>query len=283
MIFVDYEKAFDTINQHKMLEALTECRIDHRYTNMIKHIYQNATASVRLGDVQTNKFPIQRGVRQGDTISPKLFITLLEHICKKTNLNEKGVNVNGERLGHLRFADDIVLLCDRLDEARELLNRLYLSSLEVGLKINMSKTQIMTNLVPSENISIAGEAINQTNSYKYLGHEICIGRDNQTIELDRRLRLAWVAFGKLNYVFKSSLPVCLKRKTFNQCVLPVLTYGAETLTLTKRTVHKIRVAQRAMERVMLGISLRDKVTNQEIRRRTGVVDAIERITTLTWN
>lgn len=68
LIFVDYEKAFDTINQQKMLTALTECRIDHRYTNIIQHIYQNATASVRLSKQETNKFHIKRGVRQGDTI-----------------------------------------------------------------------------------------------------------------------------------------------------------------------------------------------------------------------
>lgn len=283
LIFVDYEKAFDTINQQQMLEALTECRIDHRYTNIIKHIYKNATASVKIGDQQTNKFPIRRGVRQGDTISPKLFTTLLEYTCKRANLDEKGININGETLSHLRFADDMVLIADRMDDAKILLDRLYHSSLEVGLRMNMAKTQIMTNLVLSENITVAGNEIDQTTTYKYLGHEICIGKDNQTTELNRRIRLTWVAFGKLNHVFKSDLPMCLKRKTFNQCILPVLTYGAETLTLTRRTIHKIRVAQRAMERSMLGISLRDRVPNHEIRRRTRVVDAIERITTLKWN
>lgn len=170
-----------------------------------------------------------------------------------------------------------------MDDARDLLETLYLSSLEVGLKMNMAKTQIMTNLVLSESIAVAGKAIEQTVSYKYLGHEICIGRDNQTIELNRRIRLTWEAFGKLSHVFKSDLPTCLKRKTFDQCILPVLTYGAETLTLTRKTIHKIRVAQRAMERVMLGISIRDRVPNREIRQTTKVADAIERITTLKWN
>lgn len=283
LIFVDYEKAFDTINQQKMLIALTECRIDYRYTNLIKHIYQSATASVRLSEQETNKFSIQRGVRQGDTISPKLFTTLLEHTCKRAGLSEHGININGEKLSHLRFADDIVLIADRMDDATEMLEKLYHASLEVGLKINMTKTQIMTNLVLNRNVSIAGRDIEQTVAYKYLGHEIRLGRDNQTCELPRRIGLTWAAFGKLNYIFKSSLPVCLKRKTFNQCVLPVLTYGAETLTLTRKVVDKIRVTQRAMERQMLGVSLRDRIPNEEIRNRTGTIDAIERIATLKWN
>lgn len=107
-IFVDYEKAFDTINQHKMLQALIEFRIDHRYINVIKHVYQRAKAYVRLQD-DSQDFDIKRGVRQGDVISPKLFTTLLEYMFKQTNFSDMGINIDGEKLNHLRFADDILI------------------------------------------------------------------------------------------------------------------------------------------------------------------------------
>ena len=79
-------------------------------------------------------------------------------------------------------------------------------------------------------------------------------------------------------VFKGDIPISLKRKVFDQCVLPVLIYGAETLTLTKKSVSKIRVTQYVMERFMSGITIGDKIRNTEIRR-TGVLDAVKRITT----
>lgn len=69
--------------------------------------------------------------------------------------------------------------------------------------------------------------------YKYLGREIRISEDNQTCQLSRRIGLTWVAFRKLRDIFISALPICLKMNVCNQCVLPVLTHGAETLTLTK--------------------------------------------------
>lgn len=281
-IFVDYEKAFDSIDQGKMLQALTKARIDHRYTTVIKNIYQKAKACVRLHE-DTRDFDIKRGVRQGDVISPKLFTNLLEYMFKELEFNEIGINIDGERLNHLRFADDIVLIADRTDEAREMLARLNTVSKSVGLKINMAKTQYMTNLVMSENIKLEGYNIEQVTSYKYLGHELRIGRDNQTCEISRRIGLAWAAFGKLQYIFKTNIPTCLKRKVFDQCVLPVLTYGAETLTLTKKTVNKVRIAQRKMERSMLGISLSDRIENNRIREMSGVADAVERIATLKWN
>jgi len=52
-----------------------------------------------------------------------------------------GINVNGENLNHLRFADDTVLVSDKIDHAREMLNRLDEASRRVGLKINTSETQ----------------------------------------------------------------------------------------------------------------------------------------------
>ncbi|CAG9123735.1 unnamed protein product [Plutella xylostella] len=101
-------------------------------------------------------------------------------------------------------------------------------------------------------------------------------------EITRRIQLGWAAFSKLDDVLKSKIPQCLKTKVFNQCVLPTLTYGAETWTLTKETVHRIRVAQRAMERAMLGISLRDRIPNVVIRKRTKVFDVGMRVAELKW-
>ncbi|CAG9834550.1 unnamed protein product [Diabrotica balteata] len=124
----------------------------------------------------------------------------------------------------------------------------------------------MTNLVVSGKILIESHSIDQVIAYKYLGHEIRLGRDNQTIEIQRRIGLTWASFGRLNNIFRSSIPVCPKRKVFNQCVLPVLTYGAETLTLTKRTIDKIKFTQRAMKRSILGITIRDIVPKLEIKK-----------------
>src|SRR6201996_9307825 len=86
LAFVDYEKAFDSVETWLILDSLDECRVDSRYTRTIKNIYENATSCVKLHE-NTTKFTIDRGVRQGDTISPKLFNSTLEVFSK----NETGV------------------------------------------------------------------------------------------------------------------------------------------------------------------------------------------------
>ena len=62
----------------------------------------------------------------------------------------------------------------------------------------------------------------------------------------------------------------------------MLTYGAETWSFTASLIHRLKVTQRAMERAMLGISLRDRIRNDEIRRRTQVTDIALKICKLKW-
>ncbi|CAH2268015.1 jg10204 [Pararge aegeria aegeria] len=56
------------------------------------------------------------------------------------------------------------------------------------------------------------------------------------------------------------------------CVLPVITYGSETLSLTMGLIRRRKVTQWAMERAMSRVSVRDKIRNEEIRRSTRVTD-----------
>ena len=82
-------------------------------------------------------------------------------------------------------------------------------------------------------------------------------------------------FGKYGEVFLDShLPTCLKRKVFNQGVLPAITYGCQTWSLTKALVKKLETSQAAMGRKMLNDKLKDRIRNTIIRQRTRVTDIV---------
>jgi hypothetical protein len=61
-----------------------------------------------------------------------------------------------------------------------------------------------------------------------------------------------------------------------------MTYGTETWPLIMGLIRRLNVTQRAMERAMLGVSLRDRIRNDEIRKRTKVTDIARRIADLKW-
>ena len=60
----------------------------------------------------SDECPINRGVRKGDPLSPKLFTAVVEEVFKKVGISE-GINVDGENLTNLRFADDVALFDEK--------------------------------------------------------------------------------------------------------------------------------------------------------------------------
>ena len=122
-IFVDYEKAFDSVEHCGIINAIKEHQINSVYIETLINIYNSGTSVIRL-DKESNKFPIQKGVRQGDTLSPKLFNAGLEQVFRMLKWDNKGITINGEKLNHLRFANNIVLISNNGEEVKEMLNEL---------------------------------------------------------------------------------------------------------------------------------------------------------------
>ncbi|NNK28772.1 MAG: reverse transcriptase family protein, partial [Flavobacteriaceae bacterium] len=274
-IFVDFEKAFDSVEIDAILSALINQGIETKYVQLIKEIYTNSSTTATLNNMKT-KIKIKKGVRQGDTISPKLFTASLEEIFKHIDWENKGIKIQGENLNHLKFADDIVIFSDNWYDAEIMINDLQQESEKVELKINTSKTKRMSNnKVPPSKVEIKGTEIELVSSYVYLGHKISFTDINQAEEINRRIQLAWAAFGKYSDIFRSNLPVSLKRKVYNQCIIPTMSYASETWTLTKKMIGRLRTSQRAMERIMLNITRKDRWRNTVIRNKTKVLDIIQ--------
>ncbi|XP_050515171.1 uncharacterized protein LOC126890342 [Diabrotica virgifera virgifera] len=68
----------------------------------------------------------------------------LECAVKKLDCANKGISIDGKQLKNFRFADDIVIIADDINEANEMLTELAKAAEEVGLQINKDKTKIMT-------------------------------------------------------------------------------------------------------------------------------------------
>ncbi|GBP92567.1 Retrovirus-related Pol polyprotein from type-1 retrotransposable element R2 [Eumeta japonica] len=123
LAYVDYAKAFDSITHDSIWQALKHQNIPDIYINIIKNIYIKSTSRVKL-DRLGPKINIRRGVKQGDPLSPKLFIAVLQNIMKDLKWEGKGINIDGKYLSNLRFADDIVLFSTSSKQLEEMLTDL---------------------------------------------------------------------------------------------------------------------------------------------------------------
>jgi len=69
-------------------------------------------------------------------MSPKIFMTVLEYAFKQLEWEQRCINIDDKRLNNLRFADDIVLIADDIQEAQEMLTELANATTKIGLQIN---------------------------------------------------------------------------------------------------------------------------------------------------
>ena len=247
LAFIDYEKAFDSIEHWAIFEALRDIGIHETYVNILKDIYTEATAKIHIENQVSEEIKIQRGVRQGDPISPKLFTATIEEVFKNSELEQRGLIIDGEPLTDLRFADDVVTPTIGVKNNETQLNIINEESKKIGLAIHRGKTKFITNYDTDEKIFIEGIEIEEVESYKYLGQMISM--ENRTLEeVLTRIKMGWSVFYKYKEIFlDKDLPMSLKRKAYNQCVIPTLSYGSQTWSLTKEIVNKLEVCQRAME------------------------------------
>ncbi|XP_072051533.1 uncharacterized protein [Amphiura filiformis] len=262
--------------------ALRRIGVNETYVLIIEDIYTDAVATIHLDNDVSNHIHIKRGVRQGDTISPKIFTAAMEEIFKKLDLEKQGINIDGEWLTDLRFADDVALTTTSVKDMEIQLNGLNSESKKIGLKIHKGKTKFMTNFETNEPIVVETDEIEKVESYKYLGQTVKL-EDNTREEVLIRIKAGWSCFGRYKDILcDKKLSMILRKRVFNQCVLPTMTYGCETWTTTKYLEQKLITTQRAMERRMLNITIRDKIRNTYIRNKTKVKDILEKIKEAKW-
>lgn len=140
----------------------------------------------------------------------------LFRFLKTLDWSERGLNINGARLSHLRFADDLILLAEDVEDLQTMVVELHEASLKVGLGTNMSKTKIMcSDPEHAPNVKVGNYTIAVVDQSIYLGYNLSFGRSAQEKEITRRIQLEWAAFGKLEDVLRSPIPQCLKSKVFN--------------------------------------------------------------------
>ncbi|EYC21168.1 hypothetical protein Y032_0020g34 [Ancylostoma ceylanicum] len=221
------------------------------------------------------------GVRQGDTISPKLFTATLEHVFRQLALDDYGLSVSGNEVTNLRSADDVVLIAKSTEELQTMVSDLDKHSLRYDLNISTAKTKIMASVETT--ITVKGIHLERVESFVYLGQKISLMIRDHSVEIQRGIRAGWSCLRRYKEFFLSrTIEMKWKRELFNMCLLPTMLNGAGTWVLNRASERKLASAQRAIERRMIGIRLLDKRTNVWIRGETKVKDALNTAKEREW-
>uniref|UniRef100_A0A0K0DDA0 Reverse transcriptase domain-containing protein n=1 Tax=Angiostrongylus cantonensis TaxID=6313 RepID=A0A0K0DDA0_ANGCA len=151
------------------METHDSQRVITQYTMILRELYKNLTAKTSpfYNDINID---VRRGVRQGDTISLKLFTAAFQNVRQILEWDNMGVKIDGRQSHHLRFHDDIVLITQNISQAERKLADFHKGCGKNGLRLYLTKTMFMKNeLVSFAPFTLNGTNISTCSSYAYLG------------------------------------------------------------------------------------------------------------------
>ena len=142
---IDFEKAFDSLNLNFLFHSLEAFGFGESLIAWIKTFYKNISSCVFNNGFATPFFQLKRGVRQGDPLSPYLFIIALELLAINIRNNEqiRGIKVDGNEIKLVIFADDMTTFVRDTVSFSHLINTLEQFTSYSGLKMNHEKTEVM--------------------------------------------------------------------------------------------------------------------------------------------
>ena len=144
--FVDYKKAFDTVNREALWDVLQKLKKSSKMIRILKAMYNSVKSCVRWGANLSPFFECPQGVKQGCLLSPLIFSLLLSEVAEYVRKNGKhGIQLlpSLEEIFLLLFADDIVLVSSTPSGLQNQINNLEKASNSLGQIVNLDKTKVM--------------------------------------------------------------------------------------------------------------------------------------------
>ena len=196
--------------------------------------------------------------------------SLYSEIILRSIEEEQGIQIGGQNINNLRYADDTVLLADSVEKLQSLINIVNEISQRYGMELNEKKTEAMVitknreENIPTCEINANGTILKQVRSFKYLGTTITWNLNDET-ELKCRIAQTKSAFNKMrNILCNKNILFETRYRVLNAYIYPIFTYNAETWTLNKTTTTKIDALEMWTFRRMLRVSYTARKTNVEV-------------------
>ncbi|XP_021992157.1 uncharacterized protein LOC110888973 [Helianthus annuus] len=243
MVFIDLEKAYDTVPRQLIWDSLEGRGLPGKYIDIIKDTYDRTETSVRTPVGDTNSFPVDVGLHQGSALSPFLFAVVLDEL---SNLIQEPVP------WCMLFADDIVLSAETKQCLNARVEEWRVALEGKGLRISRSKTEYLhcdfSGVADDDDtqITIEDQLVPQATKFKYLGSFVQRDGDIDS-DVTHRIQAGWCRWRAASGVLcDRRFPTKLKGKFYRVAVRPAMLYGTDCWAIKKTQARKMEVAEMRM-------------------------------------
>ena len=148
LVSLDQEKAFDRVDRTFLLQLLEVYGFGPDFCRWLTTLYDDAFMQIIINDRLSSKVGLQRGVRQGDPLSPLLYVICVEVLASliRRSPEIEGFllpGANGLQARARLYADDVFAVLKNLKSLEALLSLIEFYEKGTGAKLNKSKTEAM--------------------------------------------------------------------------------------------------------------------------------------------
>jgi exonuclease III len=256
LLYVDMRKAYDSVSHDSITHTLTNYGVDPLFVAAIARLYRNCHVRVKVNQELSHPLTYGKGVRQGDGLSPLLFIVVLNPLIKWLacpNGQHGHTFISGYRLPVLAYADDIVLCGRSFSDINHMFNKLTQFYQYYNLQVNQAKSGYTTNSKDNQhNLYFDGQAITKLEPhehYKYLGvwFNLRLCWDRQRTETERKVR----AFTAI--VNKRRIPALLLARVMNAGANAIIAYSMPIINHPRAWLTRMENALASLLRSKLNL------------------------------
>ena len=235
--FIDFKKAYDTVNRSLLFDRLKELGINGLFYKNIVEMYKNTKYSIKTSNGCLEPILSNLGLRQGCPLSPMLFNLFIDDVANifanPSDLDP--VSLQGKSINHFLYADDLVLVSESPNGLQNCLSKLgiYAKSKSLTISIKKSKTMIFnpSGLFIRQKFHIGGEQLEPVDSFCYLGFEVKpsgITSHGASILIDKSLK----ALRPLQRAIANfQIPLDLSLRLFHALIEPIAMYNVENWSI----------------------------------------------------
>ena len=229
-IFVDFKKAFDSVCRQALFLKLAKSNMTGKFFNVLRSMYSNSYAYIKLSGHISKKIHIRKGTEQGHPLSPDLFKVFLSDLSPLLEYSNCP-NLSNIKVSHLLWADDLILLSLDKITAQKQLDTLEKFCQSWGIEINELKTQVVIfqkESPPTTGVKfeLNGSPIKIVESYCYLGIILHHSGSVSPAENNLKTKAMRAFFGLKRAVFRSKLSFKALLTLFDSLIKPIVLYGA---------------------------------------------------------
>ena len=232
--FLDFRKAYDSVPIEALLVKLDKLGIRGQTLQFLRGLYYGSKSTVRVSDLLSPVFVCERGVRQGDPLSPLLFNIFINDLFDSISW---GVHLDRETLikGAL-FADDAAVISETPGDHQMALDRVFEWAKRHWMTFGIKKCGTMVvggdlrvgNMDGAEML-LGEDKIPRVDSYKYLGIPFRKDLGLQDFIGQKQLQITR-ALAKFSPLLSCKrIPLALRNQFFKAKILSLANYGGELL------------------------------------------------------